>query len=188
MPGCSLRALPFSAPCNDMLVMLVCATCWLYMHLYTLTHMFMHKSCLIVCRPCFNTMKSWKFDPNLHLSPVDTTFCLFACLFACFLALLAFLFVCLSCCLSCLLPHAMLCSFSCLFDFTFFCLLSYYACHVYHAYLLYASFIHFLHLFFPLLVCWFLIFAFACTHMNQGCMELGYNFPSASKRGADASM
>ena len=122
MSGCSLRALPYSAPCNDMLVMLVCATCWLYMHLYTLTHMFMHKSCLIVCRPCFNTMKSWKFDPNLHLSPVDTTFCLFACLFACFLALLAFLFVCLSCCLSCLLPHAMLCSFpACLILHFFAC-------------------------------------------------------------------
>ena len=50
----------------------------------------------------------WTFDPNLHLSPMGTTFCLPFCLFA-------FLLVCL---LSC-----------------------FFACHVYHAYLLYASFI-----------------------------------------------
>ena len=61
------------------------------MHLYTLVYMFMHESCLLVCRPCFNIMKSWTFDPNLHLSLVDTTFCVFSCLFsfclfACYLA------------------------------------------------------------------------------------------------------
>ena len=42
--------------------------------------------------------------------------------------------------------------------------------------------------FFPLFVCWFVIFAFACTHMKRGYMELGHSFPGASKRGKDASM
>ena len=96
--------LPFSTPCDDMLAMLVCATRWLYMHLYTLAYMSMHGSCLLVCRPCFNTMKLWKFTPNLHLSLTDTTFC----------------------------------SFSCLFAFPLVCLLSCYACHVYHTHLFYA--------------------------------------------------
>ena len=45
---------PFSAPCDDMLAMLVCATRWLSMHLYTLAYMFMHESCLLVCHPYFN--------------------------------------------------------------------------------------------------------------------------------------
>ena len=45
-----------------------------------------------------------------------------------------------------------------------------------------------LHLFLPLLVCWFLVFAFACTHMERGRMELEHSFPSASKKGANASM
>ena len=40
------------------------------------------------------------------------------------------------------------------------------ACHVYHVYQLYASFTYSLHPFLPLLVCWFLVFAFACTHME----------------------
>ena len=55
MPGRSLHALPFFAPCDDILVMLVCATRWLYMHFNMLAYMFMHESCLLVCRPCFNT-------------------------------------------------------------------------------------------------------------------------------------
>ena len=59
-----------------------------YIHLYTLTYMSMCESCLLVCRPCFNTMKLWTPDPNLHLSHADTTFCLLSCLFA-------FLLVCL---------------------------------------------------------------------------------------------
>ena len=59
---------------------------------YTLTHMSMHESYLLVCCPCFNTMKLWTFDPNLHLSLVDTIFCMPSFLFAC---LLASLFVCL---------------------------------------------------------------------------------------------
>ena len=81
------------SPFLILLTMLACATHWLYLHLYTLANMSMQESCLLVCCPCFNTMKLWTFDPNLHLSPVDTTFWLFAC----FLALSAFLFVFLSC-------------------------------------------------------------------------------------------
>ena len=77
---------------DAMLTMLVCATRWLSMHPYTLDHMSMHELCLLVCRPCLNTMKLWTFDPKLHLSLADTTFCLLSCLFAC---LLASLFVCL---------------------------------------------------------------------------------------------
>ena len=81
---------PLSTPCDDMLVMLVCATHWLSMHLYTLSYMFMHESYLLVCHPCFNTMKFWTFDPSLYLSLADTTFfCFLACLsshlFVCFL-------------------------------------------------------------------------------------------------------
>ena len=108
MPGCSLCALPYSAPCNDMLVMLVCATCWLSMHLYMLVYMFMHKSCLLVCRSCFNTMKLWTSNLNLHLSLADTTFCSFSCLFA-------FLLVCLLLYLPCLSCLFTLCLFICSF-------------------------------------------------------------------------
>ena len=92
MPGCPMRTLPFSAPCDAMLTMFVRATHWLSMHLYTVAHMSMHESCLLVCRPCFNTMKLWAFDPNLHLSLMDTTFYLLSCLFA-------FSLVCLLACL-----------------------------------------------------------------------------------------
>ena len=98
MPVALCIPFSFSASCNDMFAMLVWATCWLYMHLYTLAYMSMHKSCLLVCHPCFNIMKLWTFDPNLHLSLANTTFC----------------------------------SFSCLFALSLVCLLSYYACHVYH--------------------------------------------------------
>ena len=137
---------PFSASCDDMLTMLVYATHWLSLHIYTLAYIYMHKSCSLVCCPCFNTLKLWTFDPNLHLSLVDTTFCLLSCLFA---FLLVILLICLLACLLACLP----------------CL---------HAYLLYASFIHSLHIFLPLLVCWFLVFAFACTHMESGRLELGH--------------
>ena len=85
MPVCSACTLSFSVPCNAMLTMLVCATCWLSMHLYILAYMFMHESCLLVCRPYFNTMKLWTSNPNLHFSLADTTFRLLSCLFACFL-------------------------------------------------------------------------------------------------------
>ena len=81
------------------------------MHLYMLAYMFMHKSCLLVCRPYFNTMKIWTLNPNLHLSPLDTTFCWPFCLLTflpvCFLVhLLSCLFAYL--CLPCLPPHVML--------------------------------------------------------------------------------
>ena len=87
---------PFSASCDDMLIMLVYATHWLFMYLYTLAYMFMHESCLLMCHPCFSTMKSWTFDPNLHLSLVDTPFCVFSllvcplCLLVSFLAFVTF--------------------------------------------------------------------------------------------------
>ena len=146
---------PLSTSCDDMLAILVCATRWLSMHLYTLAYMSMHESCLLVCHLCFNIMKLWTSDRNLHLSLADTTVCLLSCLFAFSLVSL----------LSC-----------------------FFACHVYRAYLLYASFICYLHVFLPLLVCWLLVFAFACTHMEQGCSELRNNLPSASKNGSNASM
>ena len=100
MSGCSVFTLPFSAPRDDMLAMLACTTFWLSMHLYTPAYMSMHESCLLMCHPCFNTMKLWTSDPNLHLSLVDTTFCLLSCLFA-------FLLVCLlSCFIACHAYHA----------------------------------------------------------------------------------
>ena len=108
MSGASCTPFPFSAPCDDMLTMLVCATCWLSLHLYTLAYMSMHESCVLMCRPCFNMMKLWTFHPNLHLSLTDTTFGLpscFVCLFVCCLP--AFSFVCESF-LSYLPPLAML--------------------------------------------------------------------------------
>ena len=77
---------PFFASRDAFLTMLACATRWLSMHLYMLAYMSMHESCLLVCPPYFNTMKLWTSDPNLHLSPVDTTFCLLFPLFVCFLA------------------------------------------------------------------------------------------------------
>ena len=41
---------------------------------------------------------------------------------------------------------------------------------------------------FPLLTCWFLVFAFACTHMERGHIELGRDLVGASKKGTDTSM
>ena len=85
---------------------------WLSMHLYMLAYMFMHESCLLVCRPYFNTMKSWTSNPNLHLSPRGhhLLFDFFlVCLFACFLVCLpssslAYLIACyVSCHMLCLL-------------------------------------------------------------------------------------
>ena len=116
MPVALCIPFPFSVPCDDMLTMLVCATRWLYVHLYTLTYMSMHESCLLVCRQCFNIIKLWTSDPNLHLSLVDTTFYLLAFLFA-------FLLVGL---LSCLFALSLACSYPCFL-----------ARHVYYAYLLY---------------------------------------------------
>ena len=78
----SCTPFPLFALCDDMIAMLVCATRWLSMHLCMLAHMSMYESCLLVCRSCFNKMKLWIFNPNLHLSLTDTTFCLFSYLFA----------------------------------------------------------------------------------------------------------
>ena len=81
-----------------MLVMLVCATCWLSMHLYMLVYMFMHKSCLLVCRPYFNTMKIWTPDPNPWTPPfVFFLACLPSCLFSFFLASLLAMSITLIC-------------------------------------------------------------------------------------------
>ena len=53
-----LRTYPsLSSPCDAMLTMFVCTTRWLSMLLYTLAHTSMQESCLLVCHPCFNTMK-----------------------------------------------------------------------------------------------------------------------------------
>ena len=89
MLGCSMHTLPFSAPHNAMLPMFVYATRQLSMYLYTLAYMSMHESCLLVCRPCFNTMKLWTSDPNLYLSLAETTFCLLSCLLASLVRLFA---------------------------------------------------------------------------------------------------
>ena len=81
VPVASCIPFPFSAPCDAMLTMLVYATCWLSLHLYTLAYMSTHGSCFLVCHPCFNTMKLWTSNPNLHLSLANTTFvCFLACL------------------------------------------------------------------------------------------------------------
>ena len=90
MLGCAMCTLPFSTQHDDMLAMLVCATRWLSMLLYTLAYMSMHESCLLVCRPCFNTMKLQTSDPNLHLSLTDTTL---VCLLSCFVSLFACILV-----------------------------------------------------------------------------------------------
>ena len=75
------------------------------------------------------------------------------------------------------------CLLSYMFAFSLVCLLScFFACYVYHSYLLYASLICSSHLFLPLLVCWFLVFAFACTHMEWGRIELGIVSQVKAKR------
>ena len=86
MLGFSVCTLPFSVLRDDMLAMLVCATHWVSPHLYMLAYMSMHESCLLVCRPYFNTMKLWTSDLNLHLSLADTTL---VCLLSCFVSLFA---------------------------------------------------------------------------------------------------
>ena len=55
-------------------------------HLYTLAYMSIHESCLLGCRLCFNTKKLWTFDPNLHLSLMDTTLVYFLSCFVSFFA------------------------------------------------------------------------------------------------------
>ena len=90
MSSCSVCTPPFSAPCDDMLAMLVCATRWLSTDLYTLAYMSIHESCLLGCRLCFNTKKLWTFDPNLHLSLMDTTL---VYLLSCFVSFFACILV-----------------------------------------------------------------------------------------------
>ena len=116
---CFMHPFSLSAPCYVILIMLVYATHWLSMHLYTLAYLFMQESCLLVCCPCFNTIKSWTSDPNLHLSFANTTFvCVLACfpfcLFACHLVCLpSLLLVCLLylSCLFALCPFMLFASF-----------------------------------------------------------------------------
>ena len=86
--------LPLSLPLSSVCVSLCL---WHLTQVYTLVHMSMHESCLLVCRPCFNTMKLWKFDRNLHLSLADTTFCLPYRCFACFLVSLLAMSIMLTC-------------------------------------------------------------------------------------------
>ena len=80
---------PFSAPCNAMLTMLLCATHWLSVHLYMLTYVSMHESCLLVCPPRFQTMELWHLIQT-YICPSQTPpfICFLAslpsCLFACF--------------------------------------------------------------------------------------------------------
>ena len=92
--------------------------------------------------------------------------------------LFAFLLVCLlSCLLACLFVYLMAYHVSChVLCLPFPCLC-------------FMPFSHALCIFFlPLLVCWFFVFAFACTDMEQGRMELGHGLLGASKMGEDASM
>ena len=140
LPIASCIPFPFSALCDDMFTMLVCATPWLYMHFYTLTYMSMHESCLLACHSCFNKMQLWTSNPNLHLSPSVTTFCLLFCLFA-------FVFV-------FLLSASLLVVLIMLIHFMPF---SYALC-IFSFHCLFAG---------------FLSFAFTCTHMERGRMELG---------------
>ena len=88
-------------------------------------------------------------------------------LFAC-LCLFAFLLVCLSRLFACFLVSllAMYFMLSCFMPLSYaFCIF-----------------------FLPLLVCWFLIFALACIHMQWERKEIGHDLPSTSKKGKDASM
>ena len=144
---------PFFTPCDDMHTILVCITRWLSMHLHTLAYMSMHESCLLVCCPCFNTMKLQTYDPNLHLSFADSIFFLLLCLFFSFLIRLFACFLVLVLATSTMLICFMLLSYV-------FCIFS-----------------------FPLLVNWFLVFTFACTHIKQGRLELGHGLPGTSKKG-----
>ena len=76
----------------------------------------------------------------------------------------------------------LVCLLACLLAFLFLflpCLLCLSALYLFH--MLFASFL-------PLLVCWFLVFAFACTHIERGRMELRHDLPGTSKKGEDVSM
>ena len=114
---CAYPSIFHSAQCY------ACCACLCHsLAFYASLHAYLHvlvESCLLVCHPCFNTMKLWTFDSNLHLSLADTTFC---CFLAC---LLTFLFLCLLC-LSCLstlcLFHMLFASFPSITCLLFSCL------------------------------------------------------------------
>ena len=76
-----------------------------------------------------------------------------------------------------LFAFLLLCLFACLLTFWLLCL----PCLSCLSAL--CLFICSLHLFLPLLVCWFLVFAFACMHMERGCLELGHSLLGVSKKG-----
>ena len=122
--GCFVHTYPLFCSMRRFLTMLLCATCWFYVHLYMLVYIFMHESCLLVCRPCFNTMKLWTSDPNLYLFLVNTTFYLLSCLFTLCL-LFAILLVCLFACMFAHILYAMLVIAILLVRFAPFC---YYLC------------------------------------------------------------
>ena len=117
--SCFVHTYPLFCSVRRFLTTLVCATHWLYMHLYMLCYMSIHESCLLVCCPCFKTMKLWTSDPNLHLSLADTTFCFLSCFVVHFLACLPFRLS--ACHLVCLLSLLLICLHSC------------YTCHIYLA-------------------------------------------------------
>ena len=75
----------FFYPRDALLAMLVCATCWLSKHLYTLAHMSMHESCLLMSRPCGHLIQTY-----IRPSWTPPFVCFLACLpfylFACFVA------------------------------------------------------------------------------------------------------
>ena len=81
-----------------------------------------------------------------------------------------------------LFAFLLVCVLACLLAFLFLflpCLSCLSALYLFH--MLFVSFL-------PLLVCWFLVFAFACTHIKRGRMELGHDLPGISKKGEDVSM
>ena len=112
MLGCSVHTLPSFALRDAMLTMLVCATHWLFMHLYTLAYMFMHESCLLVLSMLqHNEVMDIRSKPTFmprghHLLFVSLLVCLFASLFAFLLCL-----PCLSCLSALCLFHIPFASF-----------------------------------------------------------------------------
>ena len=87
----------FSALCDDMLAMLVCATHWLYMHIYTLAYMSMHEYCLLASmlsilqhNEVMDIKSKPKFVPHEH-------HLLFLFFFVCFFTCLLTFLLCLPC-------------------------------------------------------------------------------------------
>ena len=145
-----------------------------FMHLYTLADMSVHESCLLVCHPYFNTMKVWTSDPNLNLSPVDITFCLFACLLAGFFVLSVFL----SCQLSCLSTYPVTCHVSCYLP-CFPCLSCLPTLRLFPTH-----FVHFLSI-----ACLLVSYLCLCMYTYRAkTHELGHDLLGTSKMGAGASM